>query len=143
MNFATRQMFAAFLVQLANNYKVGDVEKQFSVTPELEQRFQDKIVEKEDFLRKINVIGVEELSGKNVLAPPTVLRPDALTPRTATPNVSPATSSVLKSGHISSTRPIPMFTSSTRPSTHGPRKSPTSARCIPRMSNSRLPTTGS
>ncbi len=67
MNFATRQMFAAFLVQLANNYKVGDVEKQFSVTPELEQRFQDKIVEKEDFLRKINVIGVEELSGKNVL----------------------------------------------------------------------------
>lgn len=67
MNFATQQLFAAFLTQLATNYNVGSVEKQFSVTPELEQRFQDKIVEKEDFLRKINVVGVEELAGKNVL----------------------------------------------------------------------------
>lgn len=67
MQIVTQQQFTAFMVQLAQNYGVADVEKQFSVTPELEQRFQDKIVEKEDFLGKINVIGVEELAGKNVL----------------------------------------------------------------------------
>ncbi|WP_419787324.1 phage major capsid protein, P2 family [Pseudodesulfovibrio sp.] len=67
MNFSTQQAFAAFLVQLAKNYGVTDVGKQFTVVPELEQRFQDKIVEKENFLGKINVVPVEELSGKNVL----------------------------------------------------------------------------
>ncbi|MBI9080281.1 MAG: phage major capsid protein, P2 family [Pseudodesulfovibrio sp.] len=67
MLFTTRQKYDAFLTQLAQNYGVGNVGRQFSVTPELEQRFQDKIVEKESFLSKINVIGVEELAGKNVL----------------------------------------------------------------------------
>lgn len=48
-------------------YNVQSVTKQFAVEPSVEQRLQDKIVEQSTFLPLINVIGVAELQGQNIL----------------------------------------------------------------------------
>lgn len=55
---------------LAQGYGVPSekVVKGFSVTPSAEQRLQDAIVEKSEFLQLINVVTVSEMIGENVLA---------------------------------------------------------------------------
>jgi len=66
MNPTTEQKFAALLAALAETYGVRTVEKAFSVTPSVEQTLHDKIVESSDFLQRINVIGVKEITGEKV-----------------------------------------------------------------------------
>ena len=63
----TRLLFNAMCAGIARNYGVPNVQQKFAATPELEQRLQDKIVELDEFLSKINVISVEQISGQNIL----------------------------------------------------------------------------
>ncbi len=52
---------------MAETYGVANVEEKFTATPALEQKLQDKIVEQDTFLQKINVITVGEMAGENIL----------------------------------------------------------------------------
>ena len=60
-------MYAQLMVMLGNAYSAEDVTKQFSIEPTMEQKLQDKIVEKSEFLGMINVISVDEMSGEVIL----------------------------------------------------------------------------
>jgi P2 family phage major capsid protein len=66
MNARAIARFNALKDQLAKQYGVADVSRQFAVEPTTEQRLQDKIVATNDFLQRINVLPVTELKGQNV-----------------------------------------------------------------------------
>jgi P2 family phage major capsid protein len=63
----TRKLYNSMSLRLAKTYGVSTVTAPFSATPEVEQRLQDKIVEQDNFLSKINVVTVGELEGQNIL----------------------------------------------------------------------------
>ncbi|MCT4627970.1 phage major capsid protein, P2 family [Halodesulfovibrio sp.] len=67
MNTLTRQAFNALCKAYCEGYGVPSVQQQFSLTPTVQQKLQDKIVEQSTFLPKINVIPVDELQGQNIL----------------------------------------------------------------------------
>jgi P2 family phage major capsid protein len=67
MKEITRKLYNNMALRLAKTYGVASVTAPFSATPEVEQRLQDKIVEQDNFLQKINVITVAEIEGQNIL----------------------------------------------------------------------------
>jgi P2 family phage major capsid protein len=67
MRTITRKLFDQMTGRIAKTYGVNTVGQTFSATPEVEQRLQDKIVEQEDLLQRINVIMVDEMEGQNIL----------------------------------------------------------------------------
>jgi len=67
MKQTTRKLYNAMTVRLAKTYGVDSVTETFSASPETEQRLQDKIVEQDNFLQRINVITVAEIKGQNIL----------------------------------------------------------------------------
>jgi P2 family phage major capsid protein len=67
MKEITRKLYSAMAARLAKTYGVDSVITPFAATPELEQRLQDKIVEQDNFLSRINVVTVGEIEGQNIL----------------------------------------------------------------------------
>ncbi|MGB3222536.1 MAG: phage major capsid protein, P2 family [Desulforhopalus sp.] len=67
MKEITRKLYNSMSLRIAKTYGVDSVIRPFAATPELEQRLQDKIVELDDFLQKINVITVGDKEGQNIL----------------------------------------------------------------------------
>lgn len=67
MKTLTRQAFNALCKAYCTGYGVPSVKESFSLTPSVEQKLQDKIVEKSTFLKDINVITVDDLQGQNIL----------------------------------------------------------------------------
>lgn len=62
-----KHLFVAMCAVMAQTYGVASVSEDFNVTPTHAQRLQDKIVEQDSFLQKINVLPVDELKGEKVL----------------------------------------------------------------------------
>lgn len=62
-----KALFVAMLAVMAESYGVTSVTEEFNVTPTVTQKLQDKIVEQDTFLQKINVFGVDEIKGQKVL----------------------------------------------------------------------------
>jgi len=62
----TRQLFDAFLNQLAQLNGVADVSRKFTVSPTVEQRLENRIQESSAFLSSINMIGVPQQSGEKI-----------------------------------------------------------------------------
>lgn len=87
-------LFAAMLTVMAETYGVTTVTEQFEVTPTHAQKLQDKIVEQDYFLAKINVVPVDELKGEKVLGSVAGLLPA----RTNTDNNDRETSDVASLG---------------------------------------------
>ena len=67
MKEASQKKYLAFCIAMATTFGVESVAKQFSVTPTKAQTLQDKIVEEDTFLAKINIFPVDELQGEKVL----------------------------------------------------------------------------
>jgi len=67
MKDSTRKQFNQLTGQIGKGYGVSSVTETFSVAPTIEQRLQDKIVEKEEFLGKINIVPVDDMEGENIL----------------------------------------------------------------------------
>jgi P2 family phage major capsid protein len=68
MNELARARFEQeVLFALAQGYGVETVSRQFAIEPTIAQELNDKIVEQSAFLPLINVIGVAELEGENIL----------------------------------------------------------------------------
>lgn len=67
MNPRTRELFSAMCAAMAESYGVPSVDKTFAAAPSVEQTLMDKIVMSSDFLQRINVIGVDDLKGENIL----------------------------------------------------------------------------
>lgn len=62
----TRILFDKYLERVAQLNGVKDVTKTFSATPSVEQTLENKIQESSEFLRRINMIGVRDLSGEKL-----------------------------------------------------------------------------
>jgi P2 family phage major capsid protein len=67
MNALSRKAFNALLKAYCRGYNVTNVTEEFSLEPSVEQKLQDKIVEKSTFLPQINVLPVSDLKGETVL----------------------------------------------------------------------------
>lgn len=67
MRESTRKKFDTLCSRMAATYGVPSVRQQFSVSPTIEQRLQDAIVERSTFLPKINTIPVDDLEGETLL----------------------------------------------------------------------------
>lgn len=67
MKEASKKKYLAFCIAMATSFGVESVAQQFSVTPTTAQTLQDKIVEEDSFLAKINVFPVDEIKGEKVL----------------------------------------------------------------------------
>ncbi|WHI45028.1 phage major capsid protein, P2 family [Microbulbifer sp. VAAF005] len=94
MNFETKKLFSAMLLAMATTYSVPSVSEKFSVTPSVAQELQDAITESDEFLKRINVIPVDEVKGEKVLGSVTGLLPK----RTDTDNEDRQTSEVWSLG---------------------------------------------
>ncbi|WP_163831866.1 phage major capsid protein, P2 family [Spartinivicinus ruber] len=66
MRSDTRELFTTLKTNMAATYGVDDVAEQFNVTPSVEQKLHDAIVDSNPFLQKINVVPVDELQGEKV-----------------------------------------------------------------------------
>ncbi|MDD9304384.1 MAG: phage major capsid protein, P2 family [Desulfobacter sp.] len=66
MKDLTRQKLDQMGQRIAKGYGVVSVGKTFAATPTIEQKLQDKIVEKDTFLPLINIVPVDEMEGKRV-----------------------------------------------------------------------------
>jgi P2 family phage major capsid protein len=62
----TRLCFTQYQEQLAALSQVADTSVTFAVAPSVQQKLESHIQESSDFLKRINVIGVDELSGQKV-----------------------------------------------------------------------------
>jgi P2 family phage major capsid protein len=60
-------LFTAMLGVMAASYGVESVTEYFEPVPTITQKLQDKIVEQDTFLKKINVMPVDEIKGEKVL----------------------------------------------------------------------------
>jgi P2 family phage major capsid protein len=67
MKEGTKKKFLAFCVEMANAFGTASVAEAFNVTPTVAQTLQDKIVEQDTFLAKINIFPVSEIKGQKVL----------------------------------------------------------------------------
>lgn len=64
----TREVFNGLLEQVAklNNVSIDAVTSKFTVEPSVQQRLEDKVQESADFLKKINVLPVDEQEGETL-----------------------------------------------------------------------------
>ena len=62
----TRVLFDQFTSRLTQLNGVSDATKMFNVEPSVQQTLEMKIQESSDFLRRINVMGVDELKGEKL-----------------------------------------------------------------------------
>lgn len=64
----TRAAYHGLIEQIAklNNVSVDAVTSKFSVDPSVQQRLEDKIQESADFLKRINIFGVDEQEGEKI-----------------------------------------------------------------------------
>ncbi len=62
----TQKKFEHLCTGIGKAYGVKDVSKQFAAIPTIAQTLNDKIVEKSEFLQRINVIPVTDLVGERV-----------------------------------------------------------------------------
>lgn len=67
MKDASKKKYLSFCIAMATAFGVESVAQQFSVTPSVAQTLQDKIVEEDTFLQKINIFPVDEIKGEKVL----------------------------------------------------------------------------
>ena len=63
MRNETRQLFNAYLERQAQLNSVPDATAKFTVVPSVQQTLETKIQESSEFLRSINIMGVDELKG--------------------------------------------------------------------------------
>jgi len=68
-----KMLFTAMLTVMASSYGVASVSEYFDPLPTVTQKLQDKIVEQDTFLQKINVMPVDEIKGEKVLGSANVL----------------------------------------------------------------------
>lgn len=66
MKPTTRAQFNAYCSQIALLNSTGDVTVKFTVTPSVQQTLETKIQESSDFLKKINIISVDEQEGEKL-----------------------------------------------------------------------------
>ncbi len=66
MRNETRQLFAAFLAQVAKLNGVSSAVEKFTVDPSVQQKLETRIQESSDFLGRINIIGVNEQQGEKL-----------------------------------------------------------------------------
>lgn len=66
MRNQTRELFDAYLAQVAQLNGVADVTRKFTTAPTVAQRLETRIQESSNFLSRINMIGVPEQSGEKV-----------------------------------------------------------------------------
>ena len=64
MKNETRKLYAAYLTQIAALNAVASAIEIFNVAPSVQQKLESRMQESSDFLKLINVIGVEEQSGE-------------------------------------------------------------------------------
>ena len=64
MKNETRKLYAAYLTQIATLNAVASAVEKFNVAPSVQQKLESRMQESSDFLKLINVIGVEEQSGE-------------------------------------------------------------------------------
>ncbi|WP_110717289.1 phage major capsid protein, P2 family [Salinicola acroporae] len=62
----SRILFNQFAAQVAKLNGVPDATQKFAVEPSVQQRLEKRIQESSDFLRRINIIGVDELKGEKL-----------------------------------------------------------------------------
>lgn len=67
MRNETRLEFNKIMKGIAKTYGVDDASTEFSATPRVEQKLMDKIVASSSFLGRINVVGVTDLIGDQIL----------------------------------------------------------------------------
>lgn len=66
MRNETRQAYTGLLTQVAKLNGVGSAAEAFTVTPSVQQKLETAIQESSDFLKKINIIGVDEKDGEAI-----------------------------------------------------------------------------
>lgn len=66
MRNETRQLFAAYLGQVAQLNGVASALEKFTVDPSVQQRLETRIQENSDFLGRVNIIGVREQQGEKL-----------------------------------------------------------------------------
>jgi P2 family phage major capsid protein len=67
MRNETRQVYTGLLQQVAKLNQVGSAAESFTVTPSVQQKLESAIQESSDFLKKINIIGVDEKDGEAIV----------------------------------------------------------------------------
>lgn len=67
MRNETRQVYTGLLTQVAKLNGVGSAAESFTVTPSVQQKLETAIQEASDFLKKINIIGVDEKDGEAIV----------------------------------------------------------------------------
>ena len=67
MRNETRQAYTGLLTQVAKLNGVGSAAESFTVTPSVQQKLETAIQEASDFLKKINIIGVDEKDGEAIV----------------------------------------------------------------------------
>lgn len=66
MRNETRELFNAYLEQVATLSGVPSAEVKFTVAPAIQQTLESKMQESSDFLSRINIIGVDEQQGEKL-----------------------------------------------------------------------------
>mgnify|MGYP003109954060 CR=1 FL=1 len=66
MKNTTRSQFNAYAAQIAVLNSVEDATVKFAVEPTIEQKMEDRIQESADFLKDINILPVDEMSGEKI-----------------------------------------------------------------------------
>ncbi len=66
MKNETRVLFEQYTSQIAQINGVPDATKQFAVDPTVEQKLEQRIQEQADFLGEINIVPVDEITGKKL-----------------------------------------------------------------------------
>lgn len=66
MHLQTRKLYDAFTAHIAELNGVSNAATKFSVAPQVEQRMEERIRESSDFLKKINVYGVDQTEGEKI-----------------------------------------------------------------------------
>lgn len=67
MRQETRQKYDGYLIQVAKLNAITSAIVKFTVTPSVQQNLETAIQESSDFLRRINVIGVDEQEGEAIV----------------------------------------------------------------------------
>ncbi len=68
MHKLTKKKFNQFLARQAeiNHIDVGDVSSKFNVDPSVEQKLEERVQQESDFLKRINVVLVDQMKGEKV-----------------------------------------------------------------------------
>ncbi|MBO6805741.1 phage major capsid protein, P2 family [Thalassospira sp.] len=66
MKNTTRKQFSAYAAHIASLNGVDDATVKFAVEPSIEQKMEDRIQESADFLKGINIIPVDEMTGEKI-----------------------------------------------------------------------------